>query len=289
MSNRFISWVIFIFLCLVWGSSFILMKISKQGFTATQIAALRIFSGSIVFIPFAFFHITKLPRKKIGIVALAGLFGNLIPSFMFTAAINGLDSSLVGILNSLTPICVVTLGIIFFRDKIQAQKILGVLIGFAGLCILTFTQHDVSLDNLGYAALIIIATFSYGVSINLIGHFLKGVNPLHITSVSLSLLTIPTFIVLWKSGFFTLDFSDTPVQNSLLATSLLGLVGTGISTVLFYILVQKAGGLFASLVTYGIPFVAILWGVLDGEPVTAIEIICLGIILVGVFLANKKT
>jgi drug/metabolite transporter (DMT)-like permease len=289
MSNRFISWVIFIFLCLVWGSSFILMKISKQGFTATQIAALRIFSGSIVFIPFAFFHITKLPRKKIGIVALAGLFGNLIPSFMFTAAINGLDSSLVGILNSLTPICVVTLGIIFFRDKIQAQKILGVLIGFAGLCILTFTQHDVSLDNLGYAALIIIATFSYGISINLIGHFLKGVNPLHITSVSLSLLTIPTFIVLWKSGFFTLDFSDTPVQNSLLATSLLGLVGTGISTVLFYILVQKAGGLFASLVTYGIPFVAILWGVLDGEPVTAIEIICLGIILVGVFLANKKT
>ncbi|MET0394086.1 MAG: DMT family transporter [Chitinophagaceae bacterium] len=287
MSNRFISWSIFVLLCLIWGSSFILMKVGKEGLTAVQVAGVRIFSASAVLLPFAIYYISRLPRQKIPVIILTGVTGNLIPAFLFATAVLKMDSSLVGILNSLTPICVVVLGVSFFRDRIGAKKITGVLVGFAGLCLLTFTQEDVSLDNLGYAGLVIIATLSYGLNVNMVGHYLKGVHPVQAAAVSLAFLFVPTLLILWWDGFFEVDFSASMVRWSILASVLLGLMGSAVATALFYILVQKAGTLFASLVTYGIPFVALIWGLVYGEAVTWIEMGCLAIILAGVYLANR--
>jgi drug/metabolite transporter (DMT)-like permease len=288
MSNKFISWAIFVLLCFIWGSSFILMKVSQKGLTAQQIASLRIFSAAIVFLPFAFFHFSKIPRKKIGLVILAGLFGNLLPAFCFAIAILKIDSSLAGILNSLTPICVVIIGTSFFKDKIKAQKIIGVLVGFAGLCLLTFTRKDISFDNnLSYALLVIAGTIFYGINVNLVGHHLKGINPIHLATVSLGFMSVPAFFVLWHQGFFQLDLSDSVIQWAVINSSLLGIVASSFATVIFYMLVQRASGLFASLVTYGIPFVALFWGFMDGESITVPEIIGLSIILLGVYLANR--
>lgn len=287
MSNKFISWSIFILLCFIWGSSFILMKVSQKGLTAPQIASLRIFSAALVFLPFAFFHIRKFPRQKIGTVMLAGLAGNLFPAFCFAIAVTRIDSSLAGILNSLTPICVVIIGIVFFKDHIKSRKILGVMIGFAGLCLLTFTQKGIHLHNINYALLVLAGTISYGINVNLVAHYLKGIPPLHVTSISLGFMIIPTTILLWQQGFFQQDFSDPVLQWAVVNSCLLGIVGSAIATFIFYVLVQRAGGLFASLVTYGIPFVALFWGFLDGESITWIEIIALTIILAGVYLANR--
>ncbi|MBL7739141.1 MAG: DMT family transporter [Chitinophagaceae bacterium] len=287
MSNRFISWAIFILLCFIWGSSFILMKESLKGLPALQVASLRIFAASIVFIPFAFFHVSKIPRNKLGFVVLAGLFGNLLPAFCFAIAILKLDSSLAGILNSLTPICVAAIAIVFFRDKIKARAITGVVIGFAGLCFLTLTQKDISLDNLSYSLLVIAGTLFYGINVNLVGHYLKGINPVYLATVSLSFMSLPAFFILWQQGFFQSDLSDTRVQWAVLNAVLLGITASSFATIIFYMLVQRAGGLFASLVTYGIPFVAVFWGLLDGESITFPEIIGLIIILAGVYLANR--
>ena len=287
MSNKFISWSIFILLCFIWGSSFILMKVSKEGLTAPQIAGIRIFSAGIVFLPFALFQIRKIPRNKLGQVLLAGLFGNLLPAFLFAAAIMHIDSGLTGILNSLTPICVVCIGILVFRDRIKTQKIVGVLVGFAGLCLLTLSQEDISLHNLSYTSLVVLATISYGLNVSMVSHNLQGIKPIHIASVSLAMMSIPAGIILLQQGFLELDFQDTVVQWSILNSLLLGIVGSSIATVFFYILVQKAGGLFASLVTYGIPIVALFWGFIDGESISWITIGCLIIILSGVYLANR--
>jgi drug/metabolite transporter (DMT)-like permease len=287
MSNKFISWAIFVLLCFIWGSSFILMKVSNEGLTAAQIGALRIFSAALVFIPFAFFHISNVPRKKIGLLIVTGFFGNLLPAFCFAIALLKIDSSLAGILNSLTPICVVFIGVLVFRDKIKTQKIIGVLIGFAGLCLLALTQKNISIHNLGYASLVILGTISYGVNVNLVSHYLKEIKPIHIATISLAFMSIPAGWVLLQQGFFKIDFSDTTVLWAVFNTILLGLVASAFATVLFYILVQKASGLFASLVTYGIPFVALVWGFIDGETITITGLICLVIILLGVFLANR--
>ena len=287
MNSKLINWGIFILLCFVWGSSFILMKESLKGFTVVQIASFRIFSAGLVFFPFAIFHVSKIPRRKLGFVALAGLFGNLLPAFCFVAAINKLDSSLASILNSLTPICVAGIAITFFKARIQTQKMLGILAGFGGLCLLTLYHKSISLDNIGYALLVVAATLMYGINVNLVGHYLKNCKPIHIATVSLSLMAIPSLFVLWQQGFFQLDFSESKIQWALINSSLLGITASAFATVIFYMLVQRAGGLFASLVTYGVPFVALFWGFLDGEKITVIEIVALCIILFGVYLANR--
>src|SRR6218665_5520 len=288
MNNKTISWILFILLCFIWGSSFILMKEGSKALTPVQIASLRIFSAGLVFLPFAAYHIRFIPKKKMGLMILTGMFGNLLPAFLFAAAIIRLDSSLEGILNSLTPICMVIIGIAFFRDRIEWQKIVGVLIGFAGLCLLALSRKDINLDNLGYAALVVVATLCYGFNVNLVGHYIKEVKPVHMASVSLSFMAIPAGIVLWLQDFGQLDFSHPVVQWSILNVIMLGVVGSAFATVLFYALVQKSGPLFASLVTYGIPFVALFWGTLVGESVTLKDILCLLLILLGVFLARLQ-
>jgi drug/metabolite transporter (DMT)-like permease len=289
MSNKFINWTIFVLLCFIWGSSFIMMKQSQKGLTAPQIASLRIFAAGVAFLPFAFFYIAKIPPKKMGFVILAGIVGNLLPAFCFAAAILRMDSSLAGILNSLTPICVAIIGILFFRDKIGKQKIIGIIVGFAGLCLLTFTQKNISLDNIGYSLLVLAGTICYGFNVNIVGHYLKDVNPIHLSAVSLAFMSIPTGFILWQQGFFDLDFSEPVLQEAIVYSVVLGLVASAIATVLFYILVQKAGGLFASLVTYCIPFVALFWGFLDGESISLPGILGLLVILLGVYLANRTS
>jgi drug/metabolite transporter (DMT)-like permease len=132
--QNFFNWFLFIVLSVVWGSSFILMKISAEHLNGLQIGATRIFAAGVAFLPWSVFHALKIPIKKLGVAILTGLFGNFLPALLFASAIkeNG-ESSLASILNSLTPLFVIVIGVFFFKTKVQNRKIAGVLIGFAGL------------------------------------------------------------------------------------------------------------------------------------------------------------
>ena len=287
--NALINWSIFIFLALIWGSSFILMKISKEELTAVQIATVRIFSAGLVFLPFSFVHIRKLSRRNILLVITTGLTGNLIPAFFFAEAIaNNIDSALAAILNSLTPLFVVVLGLLFFKTKILPIKIAGVLIGLLGLVLLTITQKNLQLDNLGYAALVLVATLSYGLNVNLVSNYFKDINSFHAATVSLAFMCIPTGIILLQQDFFSSVLLDDSKFRGIMAAVFLGVMGSAVATALFYVLVKRAGGLFSSTITYGIPFVAMGWGIIYHEEVTWVQVVCLGVILSGVYLINKK-
>jgi drug/metabolite transporter (DMT)-like permease len=288
-NDRLVSWGIFVLLCIIWGSSFILMKASKEALSWAQIASLRIFSAGVVMLPFAFYHFAKIPKNKLLLVIVSAICGNLLPAYLFALAIaKNLDSGLAGILNSLTPICVVIIGILFFRSKIDARKIIGVIVGFIGLTLLTLAgKKGMSFENLEYTLLVFAATILYGLNVNIVSHYLKDINPVQLAIVSISFMIIPTGIILWQTGFLKLSFDDTDVFLAVLNSVMLGIAGTAIATALFYVLVKKAGGLFASLVTYGIPFIALAWGIYFGENITVLQIGCLGIILSGVYLANR--
>jgi drug/metabolite transporter (DMT)-like permease len=275
-------------LCFIWGSSFILTKESKAGMTAMQIGAVRIFSAGLVFLPFALYHIGKVPRDKIAKIGITGIFGNLLPAFLFPAAIMHIDSSLAGILNSLTPLCVVVLGMLFFKQKIATGRIIGVCVGFVGLCLLTLTRTDIQLNNIGYASLVLLAALSYGLNVNLVGYYLKNVPPFYAATISLAFMLIPSGIILLATDFIHLDFGEVAVQWAVVNSVTLGIVSSAFATAIFYFLIQRGGGLFASLVTYGIPFVAIFWGIRDGEKTGWMTFVSLGIILAGVFLANRQ-
>ena len=282
------SWALFGLLALVWGSSFILMKKSSEHLTGWQIGSTRIFAAGLIFLPFAVFHIRKIPFKKLHLVIISGFLGNLLPAFLFGIAAEKLASSLSGILNSLTPLWVILIGILFFRTRVEGRKITGVLIGFAGLVLLNLSKGSIIINDISATLLILLATFLYGLNVNMVGHYLKDLNGIHVATVSMAVIGAIAGIVMWQHNVFDLARHDNEARPAILIAVLLGIVGSAVATALFYVLIQKAGTLFASLVTYAMPFVAIAWGLLANEKVSGAQMGCLGLILIGVYIANRN-
>lgn len=293
-SNAAIKWILFLSLCLIWGSSFKLMEESAGIIDPQRLAALRIFAAAAVFLPFAVMHIRAIPREKLGLVALNGTIGNLLPAFLFAFALNdpAITGPIGGILNALTPLCVVTIAILFYRDRIAPHKLIGIGIGLIGLVLLTLIpvirqETELTMARLLPTLAILTGTVLYGININLVAHRLQGIQPLHLASVSIALMIIPTSFLLYYFDFFQLPFDQPEVQVAIFKGSALGIAGSALATIIFYMLLKRAGGLFASLVTYGIPVVAVVIGWIDHIKIDPLQIVSLSIILSGVYLVNK--
>ena len=287
MHQKWTNWLVFALLSIVWGSSFILMKEGLKAFTPYQVASLRMLSAGLVLLPFAYKALKLIPSQKMGLVILSGILGNFIPAYLFCIAEKQIDSSLAGILNSLTPMFTIIVGVVFFKVQTSWVKVLGMIIGFVGLSFLLAAGKDVSFHNLSYAGLVLLATLFYGINVNLVGRYMQNLGSLNIASVAFAFLIIPSLCVLYFTGYFNNQFTNPIVLRSLMASSLLGIMGTSIATILFYFLVKRAGILFGSLVTYGIPVIAVAWGLLDGELLNLMQVGCLVLILLGVYIVNR--
>jgi drug/metabolite transporter (DMT)-like permease len=285
-SKKLVNWLLFLALSLTWGSSFILMKEGSLKLNGLQIGSVRVLSAGLALLPVALYNISKLPRNKLPLLLLTGLIGIFTPAFLFATAITHISSALEGILNSLTPLFVVVLGILFFKLQVKPRKIVGVLIGFVGLLLLGLSGGAIDMSNIGYVLLILLATILYGTNVNLVSRYLQGLNPVHTASVSLVFISVPALVVAWQQGVFQL-IGRKEAAWPLTASVLLGVGGTAMANVVFYILIKRAGALFSSLVTYGIPVVAISWGLVAGETISVVQVACLAMILLGVFVAGK--
>ena len=285
--DSFFNWMLFMLLCMVWGSSFILMKAGMYRLSPYQVATIRIMSAGIILVPFARAAWRAIPRNKITTVLLSGLLGSFFPAYLFCLAETQLDSSLAGILNALTPFFVVLTGMVFFGLKANAVKITGLVTGFAGLYILS-ASNGVSFHHISYALYILVATAMYGINVNVVGKYLREIGSINIAALAFVALIIPCLVILALTGYFSLPLQNSDVLLSTLAACVLGIMGTAIASILFYMLVKRSGTLFASMVTYGIPFIAVLWGVWYGEIITLFQLAGLGIILAGVYLVNRK-
>jgi drug/metabolite transporter (DMT)-like permease len=283
------KWPLFILLSLIWGSSFILMKLGMQHLTAYQVASIRILSAGLVMLPFAVKGWKQVPKNKIVTVIVAGLLGNFFPAFLYCLAEIKIDSSLASILNALTPVCAIIIGVAFFQLKITSNKIIGVIIGFAGLALLPFAaEGGISFTNLSYSSLVLVATICYGTNVHVVSNYLKEIPSLQIAAVAFSFFIPICILILLCTGFFSLPLTQNGIPFSILAAFILGALGTALASVWFYVLVKTAGSIFASLVTYGIPFIAVFWGLVFGETITLLEVVCLIIILAGVYIVNRK-
>jgi drug/metabolite transporter (DMT)-like permease len=264
------------------------MKVGMQVLSPYHVAALRILSAGIVLIPFAAKAFKQIPRQKLGIVVLSGLLGSFFPAFLFCLAETQLSSALTGMLNSLTPLCAVLIGVFFFQLKPKLQKVVGILIGLVGLFFLVAPNGKLDVGNFGYVSLVLFATVFYAVNVNLVGRYMQGIASVNIAAMAFVFLIVPCVIILGFTGYFAMSFSNEAVIKSTLAACILGVVGTAFASVLFYRLVKRAGALFAAMVTYGIPFIALAWGYYYGESITVFQIGCLGVILIGVYISNRS-
>lgn len=289
MSPKLFNWFLFFILSFIWGSSFILMKEGLKELSAYEVAAMRMLSAGIILIPFAVQAFREIKRKDFGIIVLTGLLGSFIPAILFCVAETKIDSALAGMLNALTPLFVIIVGTVFFHSVTQWKKLAGVLVGFSGMLLLFFSKEgSTGSTNLIYASLILIATFCYGLNVNIISHRLKHVSSVHIAAVAFISLIIPSFALLFFSGYFQHAVTEFSFIKASSAAAVLGIFGTAIASVFFYMLMKKAGPLFSSMVTYGVPFVAVAWGLHAGEAISFLQIIGLLIILSGVYLASRQ-
>ena len=290
LNNSVINWLLFIILSFIWGSSFILMKEGLIALTAFQVASLRVISSGMVLLPIAIRHFRAVPRNKLGLIFLSGVLGSLLPAYLFCIAEVHIDSALAGTLNALTPVFVIIMGALFFRSKTSFYKIVGIAVSLMGSVLLFFAQPGFRENsNITDVLLVVIATMMYGINVNMVGKFLRDTPSLHIASLALSLNAIPALIVLWFTGYFSEDIFSRSMLIATGFTFILGIMGTALASVLFYMLIKRAGMVFSSMVTYAIPIVAVMWGIFYGEEIGWKQVIFLMIILSGVYVANRTT
>jgi drug/metabolite transporter (DMT)-like permease len=288
--KELLAWGILILLTLVWGSSFILIKKGLGVFTATQVSALRILSAAVFMTPFAISRIRKTEKKHFLLIFLSGFIGSLIPAYLFALAQTRLDSAITGIINAMTPVFVVLIGAMFYKQKINRIMIAGLLLAFSGTAMLMFYAAEGQRVINYFALLVVAATVMYGLNVNILKFNLSKLNAVAISSISLSFMGPVAAVQLFVFTDFVHRMQSG--ESALLALgylSLLGIVGTGLALILFNKLIKIATPLFASSVTYLIPVVAVCWGIVDGEQLTIRHFVSMLIIAVGVYLTNKKS
>ena len=283
------AWALLILLSLIWGSSFILIKKGLIHLAPGEVGALRIVSAAIFLAPFAIKNLTKIPNDKWVYLILIGLLGSFIPSFLFAVAQTNLPSSLTGVINALTPIFTLIIGVACFSQSQSSKIYLGLGLGFVGTSILILANENGGLTLNPYGLLIVLATIMYAFNLNIIKAKMQGLNAVMITSISL--LFMGPFGAIYLFGYT--DFmahlnSGTAEQFSIFLIVILGVVGTAIALIIFNRIVQLTSPIFTSSVTYFIPLVAVLWGVWDGEIVAPLHFLGMAITILGVYLTNKK-
>lgn len=220
-----------------------------------------------------------------------GVFGNLIPAFLFTKAETQISSSLTGTLNALTTVFTVLIGVLFFKQIITRNQVIGVLIGFAGAVSLVAFANDngESSKNAMYALLIAVASICYAISVNGIKAYLGEVNSLQAAAWSFTLIGPVAAVYLFGFTDVVEHATTHPyAMNALLYICILAMVGSAASVVLYNILIKMSGAVFASSCTYLIPVVAIGWGLLDGETINQLQVMAIVVIITGIWLINAK-
>jgi drug/metabolite transporter (DMT)-like permease len=286
--NRSFQLFILLLLAFVWGSSFILMKIGLKSFSPEQAGALRIVLASLVLFPISIGQLKNLQKKDLKSLLIAGFIGSFFPAFLFMKAETQINSSLAGMLNSLTPVFTLLVGMLFHQTVFRWVQGLRLLLGLAGATGLILAGDGFNIGTVnGYVFYIVLATCFYAISINQIKAKLSHLTGLQVTSLSFLFIGPVALIFLLTTNFAPVWASpEWPVH--LLALATLGIVGTALAMILMNSLVRHSSAVAASSVTYVIPIFAILWGVLDGEKVTLLHLFCMGFILSGVYLISLK-
>jgi drug/metabolite transporter (DMT)-like permease len=295
LKNRSIlHFVVLILLAITWGSSFILMKRALKDPSGLpvlhpeQIAAMRMCIGALVLFPVSVMAFRKIKKTDLKWIAVVGLIGSGIPAVLFTLSQQYLDSSVAGVLNALTPLFTLIIGITVLRRVASPRQVVGVLVGLIGAVSLIVVNGPGNTQNWWASLLIVVATLCYGISVNTISSKLNHVHPLHITALSLLMAAVPWSIYLMTTDLGQILREHPHGYSSLGYVATLAVFGTCMANILYFWLTQEKNPLFASSVTYLMPLVAIGWGVLDGEAFTVLHLLCCLIILAGVWLVTRK-
>jgi len=252
------------------------------------LGSLRICISSFAFLPILLYHFKKVDWKKWHLFVLVGLTGSGIPAFLYAIAQTEISSSISGLLNSLTPIWTLILGLVFFKAVLRDSQVVGSILGFSGAAMLLILSQGVDLSgNIIFGLFVVAGTLCYGTSVNIVKKYFQNTRSLIMSAVSFVLIGPPALLYLMMTDVPSKVVTHPYGWWSLSAVFFLSLIGTVLASIIFYKLVQTTNPVFASSVAYIMPIVAIGWGLLDGEYISWRHLLGMAMILTGVYLIKS--
>ncbi|MCR8671299.1 DMT family transporter [Agrococcus sp. HG114] len=291
--------VLWISLAVIWGSSFLLMKLGLEALHPMQIATLRIAVAAVTLVLLAAAMRVQLPRdaRTWGLLAVCSLFLTALPFTAFVVAETRISSSLAGLGNAATPIATVLFALLLLpSDRLTPRKLAAVLLGLVGVVLIAQPWTSEAGPDLVGFLIAVGGAASYGVgwTLNrrLLAHRevpgLAQPTALMVTGLPMVLLAL----LLWSSieGWSPLGSHDPgALPLALLATAALGVVGTGLAYVLQFEVVRAVGPTVAATVTYLIPVVAVGLGVLVlGERLGVWEVVGAAVVIGAGILVGQR-
>lgn len=284
------KYFLLIFIAIIWGSSFILIKKLLPVFDPYQIGAFRAGLSGLLLSFIGFPALKRMSKKDVFWIALSGLFGNFLVVFIFPIAQQGVSSSLAGIINALDPIFTLVLGAILFGIRNKVIQYVGAIIGFIGAIILVYSSNSENGQNhLYYTVLLVIGSALYAVAALIIEKKLHHIKSTDISTGIYTIWMVPSLFILSSSGFFTdFDYSQNETLTALGYLVFLTVISTTLVMFLFFKLVQDTSAVFVSTISLLLPVVAVIWGILDKEKFTVWYAIGGLLILISVYLIREK-
>jgi len=283
------SLVRFVSLALIWGSSFLWIKMALGGLSPIQMALIRLVLGAAVIIGLAILTRTKLPRdRKIWFrMVVPALFGSAVPYTLFGLGERSVDSGVAGVLNATTPLWALLIMLIIGTERhLGAVRLIGLLLGFAGTLVIFAPWHAAGLASWGALACLV-AAISYAISSAYIGKNLVGkLSPIAMSASQMGGGAMLVAVALpFTGGLDTVRLGVGP----LVAVSMLGVFGTGLALVLNNRLIIDEGVTTATSVGYLLPVVSVLLGVLFLHESLNVRIVAgMVVVLVGVALSRRR-
>jgi drug/metabolite transporter (DMT)-like permease len=282
------SWAILIVLSLIWGTSYILIKRGLEVFSPTQVATLRLSISSLAFVPILFYRRKRVDWGRWRPLLLVGVLGSGLPAFFFSLAQTQISSSMAGVLNSLTPLFTLLLGVLLFGLQASGRKVLGVLVGLGGAALLILLGKDAGMGSQPWYGLLVVAgALCYAASSNIVGAYLRDMSSITISAVAFALIGLPAAVYLFSTDFLPLMAQHQGAWPAFGYIAALALFSTVLASVIFFRLVQWTSPVFASMISYLVPIVALSWGVFDGEPLALIHFLGLALIMSGIYLVRR--
>ena len=284
------KWVYLFLLSGIWGSSYILIKKGLMGLSPIQLACFRIVITSFILVFFGLRHVKNLNKDQWKWLSVTGFFGTFFPTFLFAYSETKIDSSVVAVLNGLTPLFTLFIAVLFFGYTFRKLQFLGVAVGLLGTVMLIYDEYSSkSFSNANYSLLVLIASLCYGFNVNILKYKLKGISSIGIAIGNFLAITPPALILLVLSDFsWNTFYKQEDIITSLLFVFILASMGTALAKVMFNELVTISSPVFSVSTTYLLPIVAIGWGVLDGESFGISKFLSAFIILLGIYLITQK-
>lgn len=284
--NKYNNWLLLLLVSFIWGSPYILREIALKSFSHNQVAAFQIFLSFIMFLPLIVKNFKKLSKNNIFPLLLSGITGNIGPSYFFAKAQTQINSSIAGMLNAMLPMITLGVAILFFKSKTNKKVIGGILLGFIGTLVISFSGNSHGSSYFWGVFYVFMAILSVAISINIVSFSLPKLTGKEIASLAFLFVGPMAGCFLVFTDLSTAIASESFSKSSFMLALLAILTFAGV--ICYNHLIKKSSHVFAASIAYLIPIVAIFWGiVIGGDHISITQIASILLILVGVNLTHR--